>query len=122
MKPPLEWLNQQVKIMERELEEARVRLEEAERRVEKAKVRLNALEVVLDLAQHQTRPTRKGPLVGLVEEALKIHPMSNRELQTYLSQQGRVTTANSINTSLNRSNRFVKGQDKKWNLTPHLLS
>lgn len=107
MEPPIQWLRQQ--------------LDKAQKEYAEAKKRLEAVEIVMDLAVQDVkrRSVRsQGRTLKMAEEILADKSLSSGELQTAFSKLGYVTTANSINASLNRyrGNRFGKDADGKWYL------
>jgi hypothetical protein len=119
MKPPIKWLTEQKEKAERDLAEAKKRLEAISLVLELAQRRVESAEIVLGMARQEKKPPRKqGINLRLASEALATKALSSRDLQIYLSQQGHVTTSNSINTSLNRyRSRCFDKKEGKWYLT-----
>lgn len=121
MSVPLRWIKQQVARAELDLEEAQRRLatwKEALRLAEEVEDVTPAARQPVDTAIQEPKPRRRaGKIIDRVEEILREHgPAKAAEIQKRLEQIGIRTTANSINTSLNRfrPTRFDRDVHGKW--------
>lgn len=123
MNVPLRWIKQQIEKAERDLEEVQKRLStwtEALKLAEEAEGVASTPEHSAEMGtQEPKRKRRAGKITDRVEEILKEYgPAKAADIEIRLREMGIQTTANSINTSLNRfrPSRFDRDDQGRWTL------
>jgi hypothetical protein len=137
MVAPIEWLETQLEVAKRNLEEIQVQYQEAQKRFDEAQRRVMACSEMLAVArmeqdsagEDRTKAVFRGRRIGVrpqmnmpdqIEKLLREHgPLRAEEIYVYLKEEGRdTTTVNSINTQLrlNKPARFDRNKDGKWYL------
>jgi len=122
MSTPIRWIKQQLARAQRDLEEAQRRVTtwtEALRlvREEKEEIPPAGGHATNEGNSQLSRRPRAGRIIDKVDQILKEHgPAKAAQIQQRLEEIGITTSANSVNTSLNRfrPNRFDRNQEGKW--------